>query len=272
MELDLFGKIGLWGGSVWIGGSLLYAAGYSLYRTFSKNGKKLPPIVNYEAKPIEEVKDPLLEVGINKKRTEEGVRHTLDKLIGDLENREVSQIFYDKIAPSITDYGKSIKKARRRFELFEGGPVRLFEIFKPFSQGGREINPSKTVYKLIDNSQILYGMLKDKVINRMISSLVNNPPASGEGELWRTNFDTYLKDTLNLAGDAAYWLERLSQREDIVGRKVRGKLRSYGINQPEKLPEDVKKLGSNVYDLFYKLDCLPEHTNPTSTPPASSAS
>ncbi len=263
MELTGIEKVAEIGAAIWLGGSLLFGAGYSIYRKLSKKGNQLPPLVRQtieeEPEPIAESVNNLSEEELNKKRTEMEIKHTLDILVADLDNKKVGQIFYNKITPKITSYSDAIERAKTDFEQFEGGILpNMFKVFDSFTQDSREIYPSETVHKLIDNGQELYLMLKDKVIRGILSSVLNNSSDSEDDKSWKIEFGSYLKDTLSLAEDSAYWIKRLSKREDIVGKKIRERLRDYGINQPARLPYDVKKLGNNIIKLFIKLDCLPE--------------
>ncbi len=197
------------------------------------------------------------DLGIDKERTRSIVSSTLDGLVKGLDNDRIGEILYKQITPFVTGYSQAMIDVKIRFSQFESGFfVNRFKVFAPFvyTQGKKEkkINPSETVHDLLDHCQGLYLLLKDRIIQEVLSSLSGNPSKS-KNDNWKMNFDCYPKETLNLTEDAAYWVKRLAQRNDAVGKKIREKLWSYGINHPDNLPEDVKKLGYKLSSITNEL-------------------
>jgi hypothetical protein len=195
-----------------------------------------------------------IETNVDIKTTDGIVNSALEALLSGLDNKGVYQYACDKICSNTHGYSESIGKLRAKFEILEDRTLpSLFGVFDTFEYKGRTLSPQKVVHELLDESQKLYFMLRERAITSLLSNISENQLRSGYAEEWESQFKSYLGNTIGLAEDAAFWVRSLSLRNDIAGKHVRKVLGKYGIDKPENLPSDVKKLGDKITLLYNRL-------------------
>lgn len=203
-----------------------------------------------------------IEPPIDLEKTKTTVKKTVDELAGELDNSGLGNFLYEKITDNALGYGGSIGSIRFKFEDFTDRTIpNIAGVFSDFEYKNKTVYPIDTFHELLDTCQKIVLMIKERIIRKGCLYILNKPDDEFLDEKWKTNFNSNLANLFELGENTAYWLKILSERGGAVGKRTRKLLQRYGVNYPEKLPDDVQKLRNRVTDLYHQI----EHTYQGST-------
>jgi len=146
----------------------------------------------------------------------------------------------------------SAKFRYARSNFFAG----ILGVYDSFEYEGREINPVGSVEQFLEDGIKLYDMGVEASFEMMAAAIESGSLTKlkkVKGDPWTSNFRKMLKSEIKLAGDIAVWLSRISDRGWGVGSSVKLGLKGYGIEYPEKLPQDVEVMGKKILKLYNAL-------------------
>ncbi len=167
--------------------------------------------------------------------------------------RMITEVLIRQLSTSYDQYGypRGVDGVMEKYRKHRDGffANSFFHVFDEFMKGdGTRINPKRTLDELFNTDLKLRKML----IKRLREGFVNKDAHFA----WTQEFRPSLVREGDLIYDTSLWAVNLAEREGIVGRKVRDKIKEIGYEDPKKLPSDVKKVSANVIKLYDSFEIM----------------